>query len=68
MADPRHAGRNYRLDMHWNNIMRKRNQINNQNIKIKYKKIIKKTHNKVVIINHKTPKAIFQISVHSESS
>ena len=48
--------------------MRKRNQINNQNIKIKFKKIIKKTHNKVVIINHKTPKAIFQISVHSESS
>ena len=58
----------YCLEYYWSIIMRKRNQIDNQNIKIKYKKIIKKTHNKVVIINHKTPKAIFQISVHSESS
>ena len=45
--------------------MRKRNQINNQKEK-KIKKH-KKTHNKVVVINYKTPKAVFQINVHSES-
>ena len=35
-------------------------------MKIKIKKH-KKTHNKVVVINYKTPKAVFQINVHSES-
>ena len=56
----------YCLEYYWSIIMRKRNQINNQKMKIKLKSI-KKTHNKVVVINYKTPKAVFQINVHSES-
>ena len=47
--------------------MRKRNQINKQKIKIKYKNN-KMTHNKIIVINYKTPKVVFQINVHSESS
>ena len=56
----------YCLEYYWSIIMRKRNQINNQKMKIKIKKH-KKTHNKVVVLNYKTPKAVFQINVHSES-
>ena len=52
MADPKHAGRNYRLDIYWSIIMRKRNQINNKKMKQKQKKKKHKIpHNKVVVIN-----------------
>lgn len=47
----------YCLECLWSIIMRKRNQLN-QKTKKNTKNHKKKTHNKVIVINYKTPKGI----------